>query len=97
MSVTARLTPWISPVIVVAPVAQTVVEGSDFTMSVEATGNPLPFAYSWRRGSSVIATNFGNYRSNFVTLNATNAGLILINNIQSSNYQMRVIVYNESR
>jgi hypothetical protein len=93
-SATARLSPWISPIVVQAPLSQTVVEGSDFTASVEVSGNPMPFAYSWRRGSIVIATNSGNYRSNFITLNTTTAGLILTNNIQSSNYQMRLVIYN---
>jgi hypothetical protein len=92
----ARLSPWLQPIIIVPPVNQTVVEGSDFSQSVEVTGNPVPFAYSWRRGSIVIATNSGNYRSNFITLNATAAGLILTNNIQSSNYTMRLVVYNDA-
>jgi len=90
----ARLSVLINPVIVQPPLNQTVVEGSDFTASVEVTGNPVPFAYSWRRGSIVIATNSGNYRSNFITLNTTAAGVILTNNIQSSNYQMRLVVFN---
>jgi len=73
-----------------------VVEASDFSQSVEVTGNPAPFAYSWRRGSIVVATNSGNYRSNFITLNTTAAGLILTNNILSSNYQMRLVIYNDA-
>jgi len=93
-SATARLSPWISPIVIQPPLSQTVVEGSDFAASVEVTGNPMPFAYSWRRGSIVVATNSGNYRSNFINLNTTTAGLILTNNIQSSNYQMRLVVYN---
>jgi hypothetical protein len=90
----ARLSVLINPVYIRPPVNQTVVEGSDFTASVEVGGNPVPFAYSWRRGSIVIATNSGNYRSNFITLKTTAAGLILTNNILSSNYQMRLVVYN---
>jgi hypothetical protein len=96
MSMPARLVPWLQPVIVVPPVGQTIVAGSDFTMSVEVTGNPVPFAYSWRRGSITIATNSGNYRSNFVTLNSSAAGLILTNNILSSNYTMRLVVFNDA-
>jgi hypothetical protein len=96
MSTFAHLAPWLQPVIVKAPASQTIAAGSDFTMSVEVTGNPLPIAYSWRRGSIVIATNSGNYRSNFVTLNSTAAGLILTNSIQSSNYTMRLVVYNDA-
>jgi hypothetical protein len=96
MSTAARLVPWLQPVIVKPPVGQAIAAGSDFTMSVEVTGNPLPVAYSWRRGSIVIATNSGNYRSNFVTLNAAAVGLILTNNILSSNYTMRLVVYNDA-
>jgi hypothetical protein len=96
LSASARLSPWISPVVVQAPLSQTVVEGSDFNHSVLVSGNPLPFAFSWRRGSIVIATNSGNFRSNFLTLNTTAAGLILTNNIQSSNYQMRLVIYNDA-
>lgn len=95
-STAALLTPLISPVVIQPPLNQTVVEGSDFSSSVEVTGNPLPIAYSWRRGSIVIATNSGNYRSNFITLNTTAAGLILTNNILSSNYQMRLVIYNQA-
>jgi hypothetical protein len=90
----ASLTVLVNPVIVQPPVNQTVVEGSDFTMSAEVTGNPLPIAYSWRRGSIIIVSNYGNFRSNFVTMNTTTAGLILTNNILSSNYSMRLVVYN---
>ena len=96
LSASARLSPWISPVVVQPPLSQTVVEGSDFSHSVLVSGNPLPFAFSWRRGSIVIATNSGDYRSNFITLNAAAAGLILTNNIQSSNYQMRLVIYNDA-
>ncbi len=96
LSAAARLTPWITPVIVQPPIGQTVVEGSDFSHSVEVTGNPLPMAFSWRRGSPVIATNSGNYRSNFITLNSTAVGLTLTNNQTSSNYLMRLVVFNEA-
>jgi len=90
----AVLTVLVNPVIVQPPLNQTVVEGSDFTMSAEVTGNPLPIGYSWRRGSIIIVSNYGNFRSNFVTMNATAAGLILTNNMLSSNYTMRLVVYN---
>jgi hypothetical protein len=96
LSADARLTPWITPVVVQPPVGLPVVEGSDFTHSVEVTGNPVPFAYSWRRGSVVIATNSGNYRSNYITINTTTAGLLLTNNIQASNYVMRLVVFNDA-
>jgi hypothetical protein len=92
----ARLVPWLQPVIVQPPVSQSVVEGSDFTLSAQVTGNPLPMAYSWRRGSIVIASNYGNFRSNFLTLNSTAAGLLLTNNLLASNYVMRLVVYNDA-
>jgi len=92
----ATLTVLVNPVIVQQPVNLTVVEGSDFTMSAEVTGNPTPIAWSWRRGSVVIATNSGNYRSNFVTMNAAAAGLVLTNNMLSSNFIMRLVVYNQA-
>jgi hypothetical protein len=92
----AVLTVLVNPVVVQPPVNQTVVEGSDFTMSAEITGNPLPIGWSWRRGSIIIVSNYGNFRSNFVTLNAAAAGLILTNNILSSNYSMRLVVYNQA-
>ena len=72
--------------------------GSDFALSVEITGNPAPFAYSWRRnlGSVVVNTNSGNYKTNFITLNTVTAQLGLLNNMQSSNFVMRIVVYNDA-
>ncbi len=97
LSANARLSPWITPVVLRPPLGQTVVEGSDFSQSVEIAGNPAPFAYSWRRGvSTIIATNSGNYRSNFITVNTTAAGLVLVSNMPSSNYQMRLVVFNDA-
>jgi hypothetical protein len=96
LSTSARLTPWIAVVVTQPPVPQIIAEGSGFSQSVEVTGNPMPFAYSWRRGSAVIATNSGNYRSNFITVNAATAGLILTNNIQATNYLMRLVTYNDA-
>ncbi len=97
-SAPARLSPLVTPIITQKPTDITVAAGSDFSLSIEATGNPLPFAYSWRRnlGSVVINTNFGNYRSNFITLNTATALLNLTNNIVASNFQMRVVIYNDA-
>lgn len=96
LSAPARLVPWISPILVIKPTDLVVVAGSPFTVSVEVTGNPLPFAYSWRRniGSIVINTNFGNHTANFVTMNTTDALLLLTNNIKESNFVMRIVAYN---
>jgi len=79
---------------VVAPTSVTIVEGSEFGLSTVISGNPAPFAYSWRRGSTVINTNSGNYRSNFVVLNARTAGFVLTNNIPASNFVGRLVIYN---
>jgi hypothetical protein len=92
----ARLAPWLQPVVVQGPLNHPVAAGSDFTLSAQVTGNPLPFAYSWRRGSIVVASNYGNFRSNFITLNSTAAGLVLNSNMLSSNYTMRLVVYNDA-
>jgi hypothetical protein len=95
-TVGARLTPWISPTVVQAPVGQAIADGSDFSMSVQVNGHPPPFGYSWRRSSIVIASNNSPSRSTFITLNSTAVGLILTNNILASNYIMRLVVYNEA-
>ncbi len=95
-SALARLTVLVTPIIVQRPVDQTIAAGSDFTMSVEVTGNPLPMAYSWRRGSVVIGSNSGNFRRSFLTTNSTAAGLLLTNTMLSTNYTMRLVVYNEA-
>jgi hypothetical protein len=47
----------INPVIVVPPISQSVVVGQPVTLSVVATGSPMPFSYDWRRGSIVVASN----------------------------------------
>jgi len=92
----ARLTPLLQPVIVQAPLGQTFAEGSDFSHSVLVTGNPTPFGFSWRRGSAVILSNNVAGRSNLITLNSSAAGLTLTNNQTSSNYLMRLVIYNEA-
>jgi len=96
MTTSARLTPLLQPVIVQGPLSQTVVEGADFSHSVLITGNPVPFGFSWRRGSAIILSNNVAGRSNFITLNSTAAGLTLTNNQASSNYLMRLVIYNEA-
>jgi len=51
------LTLLINPAIVVAPISQSVVVGQPVTLSVVASGNPMPFNYDWRRGSLNVASN----------------------------------------
>ncbi len=94
----ARLVPWISPTIVQKPADLTVAAGSEFPLSIEVTGNPAPFAYSWRRnlGSFVFNTNSSPSRTNYLTVNTETALLRLTNNIQASNFVMRIVVYNDA-
>lgn len=98
LSAPARLVPWISPIFVQRPVDQIVAAGAEVSFSTEVTGNPLPFAYSWRRnlGSLIVNTNSGNYRSNFITLNTGSASLTLTNGILATNYVMRIVVFNDA-
>ena len=80
----AHLAPWLQPVIVQKPTDLNVVAGSDFSLSVVVTGNPAPFSYSWRRGSVPVNFNSGNYKTNFITLNTTAAGLTVSNRITAT-------------
>ena len=92
----ARLTPWIAPVAVQAPLGQSIAAGSDYTTSVEVTGHPPPFLYSWRRGSVTLATNSSPLRRVVATFNSTAAGLVLSPGAASTNYLMRLVVFNEA-
>ena len=56
VSVPARLTVLLTPQFVVAPVNQQVVAGGSFTASASIRGNPPPFTYIWRQGSTPILT-----------------------------------------
>lgn len=98
ISAPGRLVPLISPTFITRPTDLVVAAGSEFTMSVEIDGNPKPFGYSWRRnlGAYVVATNSSDQRFDFSTVNTTNALLLLTNNIKSSNFVMRLVVYNEA-
>jgi len=53
----AHLTVLINTAIVLPPTSLSVVTGAAFTVSVVASGNPLPFGYEWRRISTVVASN----------------------------------------
>ncbi len=64
----ARLAVLVNPVIVQPPLSQTVVAGGDVTISVGITGNPAPFSYQWRRGSTVLTNLTNNERTSFFTL-----------------------------
>jgi hypothetical protein len=68
----ARLDILVRPLITVNPVSQSVPPGSIITLSVEATGNPLPFTVEWRRGSLGLKTNVVYRRFDFFTVAVTN-------------------------
>jgi hypothetical protein len=61
------------PAFVQAPLSQSVVAGGNVTFSTEITGNPAPFTYQWRRGTSfatstVLATVESGEKTAFLTL-----------------------------
>ena len=81
----ATLTVLIKPVIVQAPLSQSVVVGGSATFSVEITGNPAPFLYQWRQGSTILTNMVLAEKKAFFTLN----------NVQTSNGgQYRVVITN---
>ena len=81
----ATLTVLIKPVIVQAPLSQSVVVGGSVTFSVEITGNPAPFLYQWRQGSTILTNMVLAEKKAFFTLN----------NVQTSNGgQYRVVITN---
>jgi len=82
----ASLIPLVSPVLTHGIVPQMVAVGSTVTLSVAATGSPLPFGYEWRRGSIVVASNVLFSGTNFLTFTATNAPFVT--------NQYRVVVRN---
>ncbi len=63
----------INPVIVVAPIHQSVVIGQPVTASVVATGSPQPFSYEWRRGSVTMTNITMNAFESFYSFAASNA------------------------
>lgn len=94
-SVPARLSVLVTPIILQPPVNQTIVAGGDITLSVGISGNPAPFSYSWRRGSTPVANVLASdSRVNIVTVNASTAGFVLTNNILSSNFTCRIVITN---
>ncbi len=82
----ANLYPLITPVIVQNIVPQSVVPGSEVTLSVQVTGNPRPFIYEWRRGSVALATHTNVADVDFFSL--------LVTNVAPSTVQYRVVVRN---
>jgi hypothetical protein len=75
----------IKPVIVQAPLSQSVVAGGSVTFSIEITGNPAPFLYQWRQGSTTLTNMVLSEKKAFFTLN----------NVQPSQAgQYRVVITN---
>jgi hypothetical protein len=65
------LTLLINPAIVVGPVDQSVVVGQPVTLSVLASGNPMPLGFEWRRGATPVASNTVNSFANYYTFTAS--------------------------
>lgn len=70
VSAPATLGILITPSIVQPPVGQTVVAGGQVTLSCTITGNPPPFTYQWRIGSTPIHTNVSDAPMDFYTFTA---------------------------
>ncbi len=82
----ATLIPLVSPTVTQGIIPQAVAVGATVTLSVSATGSPMPFGYEWRRGSTVLASNVVFSATNFYTFTATNTPFIT--------NQYRVVVRN---
>ena len=65
----ATLTVLVKPVIVQTPISQSVVAGGSVTFSAEITGNPAPFTYQWRQGSTTLTNLVLSEKRAFFTLN----------------------------
>jgi uncharacterized delta-60 repeat protein len=77
----ASLTVYLPPVITVQPVSQTVGVGSNFTVSVTATGNPAP-AYQWRKDDlDIPGATASSYTVNNVQTNASGGYSVVLTNI----------------
>ena len=70
VSLPAVLRVLINPVITMQPQSQTVLAGEDATFSIEITGNPPPFGYLLRKGSTVIRSLVSSERAASFTLSS---------------------------
>jgi hypothetical protein len=78
----------LKPVIVQAPLSQSVVAGGSVTFSVEITGNPAPFTYQWRQGSTTLTNMVLSEKKAFFT----------VNNLQTSQGGLyRVVITNAAQ
>jgi hypothetical protein len=85
MSQPARLTVLLTPQFVVTPVNLEVVAGGNFTASGSIRGNPPPFTYQWRQGSTPLL---------FDTTADTNAFLLRTNVQLAQSGVYRLIISN---
>jgi hypothetical protein len=72
----------------------TVPEGADISVSAVVQSYPTPFLYSWRRATPVNTNIVSTLATNFATWNSTAAGYVLINNMLSSNFSLRLVFTN---
>ncbi|MBI1839289.1 MAG: lamin tail domain-containing protein, partial [Verrucomicrobia bacterium] len=81
----SEIVPLVTPVILQAPLSQTVPAGSPVTLSIVADGFPLPMGVEWRRGNTVLGSNTLSGNTGFFTFNSTN---------KLTNFTYRAIVRN---
>ena len=80
-SASATLTVYSPPVITVPPASQAVGVGSNFTVSVTATGNPAP-AYQWNKdGSEIPGATASSYTVTGAQTNDTGGYSVVLTNI----------------
>jgi hypothetical protein len=67
-SLQAKLVILIKPAITIHPLSQSVVAGGSVTLSVSATGNPLPLSFRWRSNNSPVTTLTVDETNSFLTV-----------------------------
>jgi hypothetical protein len=68
VTASATLSVLVRPLFTVHPLSQSVVAGGDVTLSVSASGNPLPFTFRFLRNGATVATFVLNSRDSFYTI-----------------------------
>jgi len=86
----------IKPVIVQGPISQSVVTGGNVTFSVEITGNPAPFLYQWRQGSTVLANLVLTDKTAYFTLNNVQPGQAGLYRVVVTNAALPTLTLNAS-
>lgn len=72
-SLPATLTALVTPQLTLVPSTQFATTGAVITVNAAGTGNPSPFSWEWRRGSTPLITNTVPDRFNFFSFLNTNA------------------------